>query len=89
MSGLGWHLRTVDNDVNGQRKAEQKSFYEALVKSLHRASEILHFGACTGASSSWEHLIAELKYRPADLSCYFIGSVAVDKHPLAEVELLA
>ena len=68
--GFGRDLRYNQDDSNGQRKPEQKSFYEAVAKTLHGAEQILMFGVGTGASSAMEHLLAELApqssgHRPA------------------------
>ena len=49
-NGSGRHLHYVQDDSNGQRKPERKSFYEAVAKTLHNAKQILLFGSGTGAS---------------------------------------
>ena len=82
--GFGRHLRYVEDDSNGQRKPERKSFYEAVAKSLHGAGQILLFGTGTGASSAMEQLVAELRKHHADLACRVVGSIAVDEHDLTE-----
>ncbi len=59
--GFGRDLHYNQDDGDGQRKPEQKSFYEAVAKTLQGAQQILMFGTGTGASSAMEHLLAELK----------------------------
>jgi len=54
--GSGRHLHNVEQDSNGQRKPELKSFYKAVTKTLERAERILLFGAGTGASNAMEHV---------------------------------
>jgi hypothetical protein len=87
--GFGRDLHYNQDDSNGQRKPERKSFYEAVAKTLHSAEQILMFGAGTGASSAMEQLLAELKRRHPDLAAKVIGSIAVDEHHLTEDQLLA
>jgi hypothetical protein len=87
--GFGRHLRYVEDDSNGQRQPERKSFYEAVAKSLHGAGQILLFGTGTGASSAMEQLIAELQQHHPDVARLVVGSVAVDEHHLTEDKLLA
>src|SRR5436305_5632789 len=43
--GFGRSLRYTQDDSNGKRKPELKSFYEAVAKTLHGASEIRVLGA--------------------------------------------
>jgi hypothetical protein len=87
--GFGRDLHYNQDDSNGQRKPEQKSFYEAVAKTLRGAEQILLFGAGTGASSAMEHLIAELKSRHPDIAMRIVGSTAVNEHHLTEDQLLA
>jgi hypothetical protein len=87
--GFGRDLHYNQDDSNGQRKPERKSFYEAVAKTLHGAQQILMFGAGTGASSAMEQLLAELKQHHKDLAGRIIGSVVVDEHHLTEDQLLA
>ena len=82
-------MRNVEDDSNGQRKPERKSFYEAVAKSLQGAGQILLFGTGTGASSAMEQLVAELQHHHADVARHIVGSVAVDEHHLTEDKLLA
>jgi len=62
-NGFGRQLHYVQDDSNGQRKPELKSFYEAVVKTLQGAEAILIFGSGTGASSAMTHLVAEMRRR--------------------------
>jgi hypothetical protein len=87
--GFGRDLHYNQDDSNGQRKPERKSFYEAVAKTLHGAKQILMFGAGTGASSAMEALIADLKKNHRDIAERVIDSIAVDEHHLTEDQLLA
>jgi hypothetical protein len=87
--GYGRDLRNVENDGNGQRRPERKSYYEAVAKTLGGAEQILLFGTGTGASSAMEHLLAELKQNHRALADRVVGSVTVDEHHLTEEQLLA
>jgi len=41
--GFGRHLHYVQDDSNGQRKPERKSFFEAVAKTLEGAEQVLIF----------------------------------------------
>jgi len=88
-SGSGRHLHHVEDDSNGQRKVERKSFYEAIAKAMRGARQILIFGSGTGASSAMEHLLAELKDNHSDLAGRVVGSMVVNEQHLTENQLLA
>ena len=87
--GFGRDLHYNRNDSNGQRKPEQKSFYEAIAKTLRGAEQILMFGAGTGASSAMEQLLAELRQDHPEIAGRVVGSLVVDEHHLTENQLLA
>jgi hypothetical protein len=87
--GYGQDLHVKQDDSNGQRKPERKTFYDAVAKTLHGAQQILLFGLGTGASSAMEHLHAELKLHHRQLAERVVGAVAVDEHHLTEGQLLA
>jgi hypothetical protein len=87
--GYGRHLHYVQDDSNGQRKPERRSFYDAVVKTLQGAERILLFGRGTGASSAVEHLLAELRLHHAELAERIVGSFVVDEPHLTEGQLLA
>jgi hypothetical protein len=87
--GFGRDLHYNQDDSNGQRKPEQKSFYEAVAKTLRGAKQILMFGTGTGASSAMEQLVLDLKKNHHDIAQRVIGTVAVDEHHLTENQLLA
>jgi hypothetical protein len=87
--GFGRDLRYNQDDSNGQRKPEQKSFYEAVAKTLRGAKQILMFGTGTGASSAMDYLLLDLKKNHPDLAEKVVGSFAVDEHHLTEGQLLA
>jgi hypothetical protein len=82
-------LRNVENDGNGQRRPELKSYYEAVAKTLRGAEQILLFGTGTGASSAMDHLLAELKQHHHAVAEKVIGSVTVDEKHLTDDQLLA
>ena len=87
--GFGRALHYNQDDSNGQRKPEQKSFYEAVAKTLRGAQQILMFGTGTGTSSAMEYLLADLNKNHSDIAKRVVGSVAVDEHHLTEDQLLA
>jgi hypothetical protein len=87
--GFGRHLHNVEDDGNGQRKPERKSFYESVAKTLRGAEQVLVFGSGTGASSAMEQLLAALKHDHPDLAKRVVGSLVVDAQHLSEDQLLA
>jgi hypothetical protein len=87
--GFGRALHYNQDDSNGQRKPELKSFYEAVAKTLHGAKQILLFGTGTGASSAMEQLVLDLKKHHHDLAERIVGSVDIDEHHLTDDQLLA
>jgi hypothetical protein len=89
IDGAGRHLRRVDVEVNGQRRPELRSFYDAVAAALGAAEKILLFGGGTAASSAMEHLQSELRHRHPDLAGRVIGSVVIDERHLTEDQLLA
>jgi hypothetical protein len=88
-SGQNRQLHYVQDDSNGQRKPELKSFYEAVVKALQGARAILIFGSGTGASSAMAHLVAEMRDRHGELARHIVGAVVLDQQHLSEDQLLA
>jgi hypothetical protein len=87
--GFGRHLHNVQDDANGQRKPERKSFYEAIAKTLHGAEQILIFGSSTGESSAMDELLTELKHHHGDVAKRIIASIVLDETHLTEDQLLA
>ena len=87
--GFDRDLHYNQDDSNGQRKPEQKSFYEAVAKTLQGAQKILMFGTGTGASSAMDQLLLDLKHNHHELAERVIGAIAVDEHHLTEDQLLA
>ena len=87
--GFDRHLHNVQDDSNGQRKPERKSFYEAVAKTLKGAEQVLLFGGGTGASSAMEELLSQLKHHHGDLAKRVVGSVVLDETHLTEDQLLA
>ena len=83
-NGTGRHLHYVQNESNGQRKPERKSFYDDVAKTLHGAEKILLFGSGTGASSAMEQLFNELNRNHRDLAARVVGSIVVDEQHLTE-----
>ena len=87
--GHGRDLHFSQTGGSGKQQPEQKSFYEAIAKTLASAQQILIFGTATGASSAMEHLLQALKAHHHDIASRIIGSVVVDEHHLTEDQLLA
>ena len=87
--GTGRHLHNVEDDSNGQRKPERKSFYEAIAKTLRGAEKVLIFGSSTGASSAMEQLLAELKHHHADVAKHVVGSIVLDEQHMTDDQVLA
>jgi len=87
--GFGRNLHYVQDDSNGQRKPERRSFYDAIAKMLSGASEILLFGSGTGASSAMEQLVGELQHHHPEIARRVAGTVSVDAGHLTENQLLA
>ena len=87
--GYGRNLHYVQDDSNGQRKPERKSFYEAIVKTLQSAKAIVLFGSATGASSAMEQLLADMQRNHPEVAKRVLGSMAIDAQHLTENQLLA
>jgi len=87
--GFDRALHYNQDDSNGQRKPERKSFYEAVAKTLQGAEKILIFGAGTGASSAMEQLLLDLQHHHHELAERIVGSLTVDENHLTEDQLLA
>jgi hypothetical protein len=87
--GYGRALHYNQDDSNGQRKPELKSFYEAVAKTLRGADQILIFGAGTGASSAMSQLVLDLQHNHHDLAERVVGTLTIDEHHLSENQLLA
>jgi hypothetical protein len=87
--GFGRHLHYVQDESNGQRKPERLSFYQAIIKTLQGAEQILLLGRGTGASSAMEQLLAELRQHHVELAKRVVGSVVVDEQHLTRDQLLA
>lgn len=87
--GFGRYLHNVQDDSNGQRKPERKSFYEAVAKTLQAAEQVLVFGSGTGASSAMDQLVAELNRRHPQIAQRIVGVVVVNEQHLSEDQLLA
>lgn len=88
-SGERRHLHNVDNDANGQRKPELKSYYEAIATSLAGAQKILLIGSSTGSSSAMDHLRAELETHHPAIARRVIGAKVMDEQHMTEDQLLA
>jgi hypothetical protein len=87
--GSGRHLHHVEHGGNGQRKPEQKAFYESVAETLRGARQVLVFGSGTGASSAMDQLLAALKRDHPDVFKRVAGSLVVDAQHLSEDQLLA
>ena len=87
--GFGRHLHDVQDDGDGQRKPERKSFYESIAGTLSGARQVLMVGSGTGASSAMDQLLAALKRDHPDVARRVVGSLVVDAQHLTEDQLLA
>jgi hypothetical protein len=87
--GTRRHLHSVEDEGNGQRQPELKSFYEAIAHSLRDAEQILIFGSATGASSAMDYLVDELNQNHPDIAKRIVGAIVVDEQHLTENQLLA
>lgn len=87
--GFGRNLHYVQDDSNGQRKPERKSFYGDIAKTLGLATGILLFGSGTGASSAMQQLLNVLKTDYPDVARHVVGSIALDAQHLTDDQLLA
>ncbi len=87
--GTRRHLHSVDDEANGQRQPELKSFYEAIADSLKDAEQILIFGSSTGASSAMDYLVDELNQNHADIAKKIVGAIVVNQQHMTEDQLLA
>ena len=87
--GFGRHLHNVQDDADGQRKPERKSFYEAVAQTLRGAEQVLLFGSGTGASSAMEQLLLELQHHHHDIAERVVGKVVLGEQHLTEDQLLA
>jgi hypothetical protein len=83
------HLHNVDDDANGQRQPELKSYYEAIAQTLGGAEKILIFGSSTGASSAMEYLLINLKENHPNLAERVVGAILVNEPHMTEDQLLA
>jgi hypothetical protein len=88
-NGLRQHLHKVEDDSTGQRKPEQKRFYQSIAKAMHGARQILVFGSGAGASLAMRQLLAELGTNHNYLAERIVGSIAVNEDHLTEHQLLA
>jgi hypothetical protein len=87
--GFDRELRNDQNDGDGKRRPERKSFYEAITKAIRGADAILLFGNGTGESSAMEQLLVELRHNHGDVASHVVGSVVVDFNHTTEGQLLA
>ena len=87
--GSGRYLHYVEDDSNGQRKPERRSFYEAVARTLQGAEKVLIFGSGTGASSAMDQLLVDLRHHHKDIAQRIVGSIVLDEQHLTEDELLA
>jgi hypothetical protein len=87
--GHGRHLHNVQEESNGQRKPERRSFYEDIARTLEGAGKILIFGSGTGASSAMVELLSQLKHHHDDVAKRVVASIVIDETHLTENQLLA
>ena len=87
--GHGKHLHSAHEWTDGKRQPERRSYYEAVVKTLQGADQILLFGGGTGRASAMEQLQHDLRDYHPDLAKKVVGAVVVDAHHTTEHQLLA
>ncbi|QVL34120.1 hypothetical protein KIH39_09495 [Telmatocola sphagniphila] len=87
--GFRQHLHSKNEETDGKRTPERKSFYEAIAQTLRGARQILIFGSGTGESNAMDHLVAELKQNHKDVAAQILSTQIVDTHHTTENELLA
>jgi hypothetical protein len=87
--GTRRHLHSVDDEANGQRQPELKSFYEMIAANLKGAEQILIFGSSTGASSAMDYLVDELNQNHPDIAKRIVGAIVVNEQHMTEEKLLA
>ena len=87
--GFGKHLHSRNEETDGKRKPERKSYYEAVAATLRGADRVLIFGSGTGESSAMEQLLADLKKNHPDVVEHVVSLVVVDAHHTTEDQLLA
>lgn len=87
--GAGRHLHYVEDDASGQRRPEQRSFYDAVAKTLEGAQTIVVLGSGTGASSAMDQLLAELQEHHPRVAEHVVGTRVVDAQHMTDDQLLA
>lgn len=87
--GAGRHLHYVDDDSNGQRRPERRSFYDAVAKAVERGRRIVIFGSGTGASSAMDELVRQLREHHRDLARRVVATLVVNEQHMTEDQLLA
>jgi len=87
--GFGRHLCSDNEETDGKRKPERKSFYEAVAATLRGADQILIFGHGTGESSAMEQLLADLRRNHGDVAKHIVGAIVTDGDHTTEGQLLA
>jgi hypothetical protein len=87
--GTRRHLHSLDDEANGQRQPELKSFYEAIAHSLRNAKQVLIFGNATGTSSAMDYLVDELNQNYPEIAQGIVGAIVVNEQHMTEKQLLA
>jgi len=87
--GHGKHLHSRNDETDGKRQPERKSFYEAVAATLEGADQVLIFGGGTGESSAMEQLVTDLKQNHRDVAERVVGTVVIDGGHMTEGQLLA
>ena len=87
--GTDRYLHEVQDDGNGQRKPENKQFYEAVASAVKHADQVLVFGNAVGAASAMEQLKNDLASHHKDIAARVIGWLHVDEKHTTENQLLA
>ena len=83
------YLHNVQDDANGQRRPENKKFYENVAATLKDAQQILVFGNATGAASAMQQLTNDLEKHHKEIAGRVIGWINVDEKHMSDNQLLA
>jgi hypothetical protein len=82
-------LHHVENDSDGRRKAGLRAYYDAIVKTLAGARNILIFSSSTGSGSAMDYLLAQLKEHHPDLARRVAGARVINVRHMSDDQLLA
>ncbi len=87
--GLGKHVHNIHTDISIHQKANRKSFYEGIAKTVEGADRILVFGDGVGSSSEMTLFVEELQHHHPKTAALILGTSTVDLHHQSDGQLLA